>query len=199
MKNLEDRTVFTEMRSLVVLGTAILLWIAVGSSLAELPRRHFLVMQHKGGKRDRVKVLVAKQSCFAIIFFLTFYLCIETYETKLFAVTKMHIALLFREVYSEKYSREVACSPLTICSFPWSPLLSHNSFGYSHFSPLFSKTCRPSSSQHVVWKVLHCIGKSTRGTKEGEEQGAMVEVIRKPDPWLSFKGNWISLQCILIS
>lgn len=78
MKNLEDRTVFTEMRSLVVLGTAILLWIAVGSSLAELPRRHFLVMQHKGKKRDRVKVLVAKQSYFAIvILFLTFYLCIE--------------------------------------------------------------------------------------------------------------------------
>lgn len=37
------------------------------------------------------------------------------------------------------------------------------------------------------------------GTKEEEEQGAVVEVIRKPDPWLAFKGNWISLQCLLIS
>ena len=31
------------------------------------------------------------------------------------------------------------------------------------------------------------------GTKEEEEKGAVVEVIRKPDPQLSFKGNWISL------
>lgn len=35
--------------------------------------------------------------------------------------------------------------------------------------------------------------------EEEEEQGAMVEVIRKPDPRLSFKENWISLQCLLIS
>lgn len=37
------------------------------------------------------------------------------------------------------------------------------------------------------------------GTKEEEEQGAVVEVIRKPDPQLGFKGNWISLQYLLIS
>lgn len=30
------------------------------------------------------------------------------------------------------------------------------------------------------------------GTKEEEEQGAVVGVIGKPDPWLGFKGNWIS-------
>lgn len=65
--------------------------------------------------------------------------------------------------------------------------------------PLFSQTGWPSSGPHAVWKLLHCIGKSVGGTKEEEEQGAVVEVIRKPDPWLGFKGNWISLQCLLIS
>lgn len=30
------------------------------------------------------------------------------------------------------------------------------------------------------------------GTKEEEEQGAVVEVIRKPDPQLGFKGSEIS-------
>lgn len=52
---------------------------------------------------------------------------------------------------------------------------------------------------HAVWKLLHCIEKSMGGTKEEEEQGAVVEVIRKPDPQLGFKGNWISLQYLLIS
>lgn len=52
MENLEDRSVFTEMRSFVVLGSAIPWRIAVGSSLAKLPRQHFVVMQHQRKQRS---------------------------------------------------------------------------------------------------------------------------------------------------
>lgn len=35
--------------------------------------------------------------------------------------------------------------------------------------------------------------------RRGEKQGAVLEVIRTLDPCMGFKGNWISLQCLLIS
>lgn len=49
------RNVFREMTLLVVLVAAILLWMAVYSSLAELPWPHLLVMQHKKEKKETVK------------------------------------------------------------------------------------------------------------------------------------------------
>lgn len=38
-------------------------------------------------------------------------------------------------------------------------------------------------------KWLYCFRKSM-GDNEEEEEGAVLEVIRKPDPRLVFKGNW---------
>lgn len=53
----------------------------------------------------------------------------------------------------------------------------------------------------LYWKIYEGGQKRGGGGREGwrEEPGAVMGVIRKPDPPLGFKGNGISWQCVLIS
>lgn len=76
------RNVFREMTLLVVLVAAILLWMAVYSSLAELPWPHLLVMQHKKRKKGNsegwaklLKNTITEMSFCNFVLFILFVLC----------------------------------------------------------------------------------------------------------------------------